>query len=150
MFLPLLVLFWLFPTANAGALETDDLILGMTPDGAASIYTSLRSCSNAVYTERPGFMAWEASLHGRNAEIEVRFASGLSNLVVVRMFLESGDTGRDLFDFLIACGVRDHGPAREAAADYAVWSTPGGELRVERELSPDRREIRLIRNAVSY
>jgi len=105
------------------ALEPDDLRLGMKPDEVASVYTSLRSCSNSEFIDAPDFMAWGAELYNRNARIEVRFDQSLSSMILIRIYLGPEDDGADVLQALAEDNSRAIGPPEVDAAGMMVWRT---------------------------
>ncbi|OHD17856.1 MAG: hypothetical protein A2Y38_13150 [Spirochaetes bacterium GWB1_59_5] len=143
------VLVCLMAVAGAGALEPDELRPGMDPDAVASVYTSLRSCSNSAFLEEPDFIAWDASLFNRSARIEARFDKGLASVIVIRIFLESGDDGADILRELTDEHTRRSGPPQTGADGRMRWfsATLIVELAVER--IQGRSELRLVMSAAA-
>ncbi len=120
-----MLLFLLF-SSGILALEPDDLRLGMKPDEVASVYTSLRSCSNSEFVDTPDFMAWGAELYNRNARVEVRFDQGISGKILIRIYLGQGDDGADVLRVLAEDNSRVAGPPIVDKNGIMVWRTGSG------------------------
>jgi hypothetical protein len=110
------------------AQEADYLRLGMRPDEAASVYTSLRSCSNAPFDEAPGLMSWEGPLYGGYADIELRFGPKGAESIGYRISPSSSASTRAILAAVIADRELAHGPATSKTNEGAAWLLPGIKL----------------------
>ena len=140
---------FLLLAAGVSALEQDDLRPGMKPDEVASVYTSLRSCSNALFIEGPDFMAWDAALFDRDARVEVRFGQSRASMIVIRIYLGQGDDGREVLSGLAEDNSRAAGPPEVDAAGVLVWRAPSISIKLSAGDTQDGREIRLEMTSLS-
>lgn len=114
----------------AGAQEPDYLRLGMRPHEAASVYTALRSCSNAPFTEGPGRMGWEAPLYGGYASITLRFGVGGAEVVSYRIRPSGASDAAAMLAAAVVDRTRAHGSPTAGDGGGASWILHEGRLEI--------------------
>ena len=130
MRLPLALAFMAVAALRVSAQEPDYLRLGMKPHEAASVYTALRSCSNAPFTEGPGLMGWEAPLYGGYASIEIRFGSSGAEVVSYRMRSSGASDAAAMFAAAVVDRTRAHDVPSTREGGGAFWILPEGRLEI--------------------
>lgn len=116
---------------SVGAQEPDYLRLGMKPHEAASVYTALRSCSNAAFTEGPGLMVWEAPLYGGYASIVIRFGPSGAETLSYRIRPSGGADAASMLAAAVVDRTRAHGAPSAREGGGAYWILPEGRLKIE-------------------
>lgn len=128
MRLPLALALIALAVFSAGAQEPDYLRLGMKPHEAASVYTALRSCSNAPFLEGPGIMGWEAPLYGGYASITLRFGVSGAESVTYRIRPWGASDAATMLAAAVVDRTRVHGAASKGEGGAASWILPEGRL----------------------
>lgn len=131
MRLPLALAFMAVAALRVSAQEPDYLRLGMKPHEAASVYTALRSCSNAPFTEGPGLMGWEAPLYGGYASIEIRFGSSGAETLSYHIRPSGGADAASMFAAAVVDRTRAHGAPSAREGGGALWILPEGRLEIQ-------------------
>lgn len=136
---------------TAAALEPNDLWPGMSMADAVSVYTSLRSCENREFREKPQSIGWDASLYDRLASVEVRIENGSAASISIVLYLEPADDGKTLFRSLAEERIRDFGnplPDVSGATLPAamVWTKDDHLVRLERWPVVPSGEIHITRS----
>lgn len=116
---------------RVNAQELDYLRPGMKPHEAASVYTALRSCSNAPFTEGPGLMGWEAPLYGGYASIEIRFGPSGAETLSYRIRPSGGSDAASLLAAAVSDRTRAHGAPSTREGGGAYWILPEGRLEIQ-------------------
>lgn len=134
----------------AGALEDDELRIGMSEAAVVSVFTQHRSCANVVLEEGPGWLAWEARLRDRPARVEVSFSEGRAARIVFRFTLEVDESGREFLAALVADESLRQGtePAPSGEGRFR-WDSPGRTATAELSAAGDGWEARITLEAVS-
>lgn len=115
---------------SVGAQEPDYLRLGMRPHEAASVYTALRSCSNAPFTEGTGLMGWEAPLYGGYASIEIRFGPSGAERLSYRIRPSGDSDAASMLAAAVSDRTRAHGAPSAREDGGASWILPEGRLEI--------------------
>lgn len=122
--------FMAIAAGSVGAQEPDYLRLGMRPHEAASVFTALRSCSNAPFTEGPGLMGWEAPLYGGYATIALRFGVGGAESVSYRIRPSGVSDAAAMLAAAVADRTQAHGAPAAREGGGASWILPEGRLEI--------------------